>query len=259
MEQQVEPLNYPRAIPFIISNEFCERFNYYGMRAILVLYLNLKLEFLPNTSTLVFHSFMFVVYLFCLIGAIIADSFLGKFKTILYLSIVYATGSTVVAIGAAVYEQQLAIGLSFVGLALIAIGSGGIKPCVAVFGGEQFKLPEQEKSLKRYFSMFYFVVNLGSFISTIVTPILREDVKCFDRDDCYSAGFGLPAILMALSLVIFISGKKLYNIVPSQGNMIAKVFKCICVSCLRMYQSSLETPLLNLPECNQHTKARERY
>lgn len=122
--------------------------------------------------------------------------------------------------------------LTFVGLSLIAIGSGGIKPCVAAFGGEQFKLPEQSVQLARFFSMFYFSINLGSFISTLVTPILREDIPCFSStmEECYPYGFGLPAILMAISIVIFLSGKFLYKILPNQGNMIVKVFRCISVS-----------------------------
>ena len=69
--------------------------------------------------------------------------------------------------------------MSFIGLGLIALGTGGIKPCVSAFGGDQFQLPEQERQLQTFFSVFYFSINAGSFISTIVTPILREDVECF--------------------------------------------------------------------------------
>lgn len=86
------------------------------------------------------------------------------------------------------------------GLALIAIGSGGIKPCVAAFGGDQFKLPEQIKQMATYFSLFYFAINSGSLISTSVTPILRQDVSCFDEDDCYSLAFGVPGVLMIVSI-----------------------------------------------------------
>lgn len=119
--------------------------------------------------------------------------------------------------------------LTFVGLALIALGSGGIKPCVAAFGGEQFKMPEQAKYLALFFSMFYFSINLGSFISTFVTPILRE-TQCFGMDECFPLGFGLPAVLMAISIVIFLAGKFLYKILPHQGNMLVKVTRCISVS-----------------------------
>lgn len=120
--------------------------------------------------------------------------------------------------------------MTLIGLGLIAFGSGGIKPCVAAFGGEQFTLPQQAKQLALFFSIFYFAINSGSLISTLVTPILREDVTCFGMPDCFPVGFGLPAALMAISIIIFVSGKFLYKIIPTQGNMFLKVCKCIAVS-----------------------------
>ncbi|KAG5684406.1 hypothetical protein PVAND_013641 [Polypedilum vanderplanki] len=227
VESDQKKVRYPFSVFFIISNEFCERFNYYGMRTILSLYLTRKLLFDDDIATIIYHSFTTLVYFFCVFGAILADSLLGKFHTIVWLSIVYVTGSVVITLGAVEPWNMPAMALTFVGLGLIALGSGGIKPCVAAFGGEQFKMPEQAKQLAIFFSMFYFSINLGSFISTLVTPILRENVKCFDMDDCYPFGFGLPAILMALSIIIFLAGKFLYKILPNQGNMLVKVCKCI--------------------------------
>ena len=117
--------------------------------------------------------------------------------------------------------------MTFVGLALIAIGTGGIKPCVSAFGGDQFQLPEQERQLQTFFSVFYFSINAGSFISTIVTPILREDVHCFGDKTCYSLAFGVPAALMAVATVIIIMGKPLYKMNPPQGNIVFKVVASI--------------------------------
>lgn len=117
---------------------------------------------------------------------------------------------------------------------LISIGSGGIKPCVAALGGEQFTLPQQAKQLAIFFSLFYFSINLGSFISSSVTPILREDVHCLGMNDCFPLGFGLPAILMIISIIIFLSGKSLYKMLPPQGNMLVKVAACIWVSWKRI-------------------------
>ena len=90
---------------------------------------------------------------------------------------------------------------SLLGLALIAIGTGGIKPCVSAFGGDQFKLPEQSRQLQTFFSIFYFAINAGSLISTILTPAIREDVECFGEytrsstisDICYSLKARIPA------------------------------------------------------------------
>lgn len=223
-------MKYPRAIPFIIANEFCERFCYYGLRTILVLYLNEKLMFQERESTIIFHVFTVTNYLFCIIGAILADGFIGKFKTIFLLSIVYAAGSSILAVGAIESWDLPARWMTFIGLAMIAIGSGGIKPCVSSFGAEQFKRPEQENHLLKYFAMFYFSINAGSFISTLLTPLLREEVHCFGDVSCYPAGFGLPAILMIIATIIFISGKFLYKIKIFEGNTITNVFGCIWVS-----------------------------
>lgn len=90
--------------------------------------------------------------------------------------------------------------MSFIGLLLIAVGSGGIKPCVAAFGGDQFKLPMQAAQMATFFSIFYFAINSGSLISTFVTPILRNDVQCFGDNDCFSLAFGVPSVLMITSI-----------------------------------------------------------
>lgn len=201
------------------------------MRTILVLYLRNKLMFEETSATVWFHVWTMLVYFSCILGAIIADSFIGKFKTILSLSCVYVFGSILLTLGAIEGWKDLSMGMTFIGLGLIAVGSGGIKPCVAAFGGEQFKLPEQAALLTGFFLLFYFSINLGSLLSTIVTPILREDVKCFDMPDCFPAGFGLPAVLMALSIIIFVCGKPLYKIEKTHGKMITKVCKTIGVSC----------------------------
>lgn len=112
----------------------------------------------------------------------------------------------------------------------IATGTGGIKPCVAAFGGDQFKMPEQEKYMATFFSLFYFSINAGSMISMVLTPILRNDVKCFDRKDCYSLAFGVPAMLMGVAVGFFVAGKCLYIVLTPTGNMLVLVVKCICVS-----------------------------
>lgn len=220
-------LKYPKSVAYIISNEFCERFNYYGMRTILVLYLTSKLQYDKDTSTVLFHVFTMLVYLCPLVGAIVADSWLGKFRTILYLSIVYAIGGVIVSLGAVPIITLPREHVTIVGLVLIAIGTGGIKPCVSAFGGDQFKLPEQAQQLATFFSLFYFAINAGSMISTSLTPILREDVHCFGDKDCFSLAFGVPAFLMLISVVIFVAGRRLYVMKPPAGNMIFGVSQCV--------------------------------
>lgn len=89
---------------------------------------------------------------------------------------------------------------TILGLFLIAAGTGGIKPCVLPLGGDQFILPQQEKFLAQYFAVFYFAINCGALLSTIITPILREDVHCFGEDSCFPLAFGLPSVLMIIAI-----------------------------------------------------------
>lgn len=90
--------------------------------------------------------------------------------------------------------------LSLLGLLIIAIGTGGIKSSVSSFGGDQFVLPEQALQLQQFFSVFYFSINAGSMVSTVLTPILRNDVQCFGQETCFPLAFGVPAVLMITSI-----------------------------------------------------------
>ncbi|XP_066587274.1 peptide transporter family 1 [Prorops nasuta] len=224
---QDQKLKYPKSIFFIISNEFCERFSFYGMKTILVLYLKDHLMYTKDTSTVIYHAFSMFVYFFPLFGAMLADSMFGKFRTIFYLSIVYAFGQVLLSVSATTLLGLTSKEFSLIGLLLIAIGSGGIKPCVAAFGGDQFVLPQQERYFATFFSLYYFSVNSGSLISTFFTPILRSNVQCFGEDTCVSLAFLVPAILMVMSIVIFVLGKRSYRMKDPEGNVVVKVAKCI--------------------------------
>lgn len=226
-KQDKKKLKYPRSIFFIISNEFCERFCYYGMKTVLALYFTSVLRYDDDTSTVWYHVFNMLCYFFPLIGAIIADSFWGKYKTIVNLSILYSIGNIVLATSAVSILNLPQRLLTFVGLLFIAIGTGGIKPCICPFGGDQFVLPQQERQLERYFSVFYFSINAGSLISTALTPILREDVRCFGENTCFPLAFGIPGLLMIVSVFVFIAGTPLYKRKKPEGNIIVTVITCI--------------------------------
>jgi solute carrier family 15 oligopeptide transporter 1 len=89
--------------------------------------------------------------------------------------------------------------LSFVGLFLIAIGTGGIKPCVAPFGAEQFKLPEQETRVIAYFYWFYAAISAGATLGSVLVPYLRS-IHCLRQKFCFPLAFGVPAAFMALAI-----------------------------------------------------------
>uniref|UniRef100_A0A673JTD8 Solute carrier family 15 member 2-like n=1 Tax=Sinocyclocheilus rhinocerous TaxID=307959 RepID=A0A673JTD8_9TELE len=234
--------NYPVSIAFIVVNEFCERFSYYGMKAVLTLYFIHYLHWDKNLSTAVYHAFSSLCYFTPVLGALIADSWLGKFKTVIYLSIVYVIGHVVKSVGAIpdVGDSTVHVVLSMLGLVLIAFGTGGIKPCVAAFGGDQFD-EEHTEERRKFFSIFYMSINAGSVLSTIVTPILRGDVKCFGGD-CYALAFGVPAALMVIALVVFIAGSGLYKKSPPEGNVLVCVCKCIGFAIRNRWKNSKKSP-----------------
>uniref|UniRef100_A0A8C8EC59 Solute carrier family 15 member 1 n=1 Tax=Otus sunia TaxID=257818 RepID=A0A8C8EC59_9STRI len=257
-EKSPSCFGYPLSIFFIIINEFCERFSYYGMRAVLVLYFKYFLQWDDNLSTAIYHTFVALCYLTPILGALIADSWLGKFKTIVSLSIVYTIGQAVMSVSSindltdhnrdgSPDNVSVHIALSMTGLILIALGTGGIKPCVSAFGGDQFE-DDQEKQRTRFFSIFYLSINAGSLLSTIITPILRaQECGIHTKQRCYPLAFGVPAALMAVSLVVFIIGSGMYKKVKPQGNIMIQVSKCIGV--------------INLPRseiCHNMRKASEK-
>jgi len=218
---------YPKGVFLIVGNEFCERLSYYGMKAILGIYLHQKLHFTEDKATVIYHTFAMLCYFFPLFGAMLADQFLGKFKTIVYISMIYVAGHLLKTLAAIPTLGVPPVEFSLIGLVLIALGTGGIKPCVSSFGGDQFKLPQQERQLQTFFSVFYFSINAGSLIGTSLTPFLREDVECFGEDTCYSLAFGVPAILMAVATVFIVVGKPLYRMNAPQGSILARVFGSI--------------------------------
>uniref|UniRef100_A0A8C8MIB6 Solute carrier family 15 member 2 n=1 Tax=Oncorhynchus tshawytscha TaxID=74940 RepID=A0A8C8MIB6_ONCTS len=230
--------NYPVCISFIVVNEFCERFSYYGMKAVLTLYFINYLHWNQNLSTAVYHAFSSLCYFTPILGALIADSWLGKFKTIVYLSVVYVLGHVVKSVGAipSVGDSTIHIALSMMGLILIAFGTGGIKPCVAAFGGDQFD-EEHTNERRKFFSIFYMSINAGSLLSTVITPILRGNVQCFGGD-CYALAFGVPAILMVIALVVFISGSGMYKKSPPEGNVLLDVCRCLGLAIKNRWMSS---------------------
>lgn len=196
---------FPRQIKYIVWNEACERYSYYGMRSILVIFLVQYLLLTKTQATADYHIFAGACYLFPVLGAYISDRFLGKYKTILYLSLVYCLGHAFLA----VFEHDKT-GFYW-GLGLIALGSGGIKPCVSAHVGDQFK-PSQKALLRKVFDLFYFMINFGSTISTIITPWTLQ---------AYGPGvaFGIPGVLMFIATIIFWMGRNHFVHVPPTGKV----------------------------------------
>lgn len=212
------PPKFPAGIPYIVGNEGAERFSFYGMRAILYVYLtSLYLNFVPETqvaegvlkdakahATAVTHYFMAGVYAFPMIGAILADRLLGKYHTILWVSLLYCAGH-----GTLAFAGDTEMGV-YVGLCLIALGAGGIKPCVSANVGDQFS-KENASLVTKVYQIFYFIINFGSFFSTLITPYLYKEYGA-------ELAFGVPGILMGIATIVFWMGRKKFTKVePKPG------------------------------------------
>jgi proton-dependent oligopeptide transporter, POT family len=201
----------PSGIPYIVGNEAAERFSFYGMRAILVVFMTKYLR--DRTGALApmgendadkwYHLFVASNYFFPIFGAILADALWGKYRTIFWLSIVYCFGHFALSL------DDTRLGLS-IGLCLIAVGSGGIKPCVSANVGDQFTAANQHL-ISRAFGWFYFSINAGSFISILLIPWLLQHYNS-------RVAFAVPGILMALATVIFWMGRRRFVHIPPSGS-----------------------------------------
>jgi len=211
----------PKGIPYIVGNEAAERFSYYGLLAILAVFLTHHLRdasgnLAPmdeHSANELQHRFMAAVYFFPLVGAILSDWLLGKYRTIISVSILYVAGHAVLAL---VDFPQITgidpVHLLHLGLGLIAVGAGGIKPCVSAHVGDQFG--ELNKGLiTKAFGWFYFSINLGATASMALTPWLLEHEN-------FGPGwaFGVPGVAMALAAFVFWLGRYKFVHIPPGGS-----------------------------------------
>ncbi len=201
----------PRAIPYIVGNEGCERFSFYGMRNILTtfligtLLLNLPENLRAGVAKDVFHTFVIGVYFFPLLGGYVADRYFGKYGTVFWLSLVYCAGHACLA----VFEGNR-IGFYF-GLFLIAFGSGGIKPLIASFVGDQFDASNKHLA-KMVFDAFYWIINFGSFFASLLMPLLLAHYGA-------RVAFGVPGVLMFVATMVFWLGRHKYvRIAPAPAH-----------------------------------------
>ena len=200
----------PSGIPFIIVNDIAERFSFYGMRSILVVFMTQYLmtsggilaTLSVEEATTYYHLFVSTTYFLPIVGAIVADAYWGKYRTVMLLSLVYCAGHL------ALFLDDTKVGL-FIGLMLIAIGSGGIKPSVASNVGDQFG-QSNAYLLPRAFSWYYLGINIGSSTSSLMIPWLLAWQGP-------AVAFGGPGLFMVLATVTFWAGRHRFVHVPPAG------------------------------------------
>src|SRR5262249_46185899 len=159
-----------------------------------------------DTSTSIIHLFIFANYFMPLFGAWLSDKLIGRYHTILWVSLFYCAGHGVLALIDLVQTVDGKMLCLYIGLALIAFGSGGIKPCVSAFVGDQFR-PDQGHLLQKAYGAFYWSINFGSFFSFLVIPWIKNHHG-------YSWAFATPGFAMGLATLVFWLGTKHYVRVP---------------------------------------------
>lgn len=208
----------PPGIPYIVGNEAAERFSFYGMSAILTAFMAHSLKdnsghpapMSESDAVATYHLFVSAVYFTPMLGALVADALFGKYRTILYLSMVYCCGHLALSL------NSTRLGLA-VGLSLIALGAGGVKSCVSANVGDQFGASNQ-RLLERVFGWFYFSINFGAGLSQLWIPELLEKHGP-------TAAFAVPGIFMLVATVVFWFGRrKFVHIPPGRNRLLQEAF-----------------------------------
>ncbi|CAG9466836.1 unnamed protein product [Pedinophyceae sp. YPF-701] len=201
--------------PFILGNEFCERLAYYGLATNLVVYLTRMMGLDTGDAAFQVNLWGGTCYITPLLGAYLADSVWGRYYTILFFSIIYLVGMLMLSASAFIpaltpsrYDvaDPLQLGVLFLSLYIVAVGTGGIKPNVSAFGADQFDHadPQDKRDKESFFNWFYFSVNIGSLIASLVIVYVQEEVS-------WTIGFAIPAVAMALAVLTFWLGHGRYK------------------------------------------------
>ena len=207
---------WPKGIPYIIGNEAAERYSFYGMKAILIVFLvgllqqsgMAELEANAKASFWV-HLFVMATYATGIMGALLSDILWGKYRTIINLSLVYCVGHFILAF----WETPQGF---FWGCTLIAIGAGGIKPCVSAHVGDQFDATNSHL-IERMYNWFYFSINVGAIIAYLSAERILSNPYLTEIGWNARVAFGLPGLLMLIALIVFYLGRQKYISVKPAG------------------------------------------
>ncbi|KAJ1569930.1 Lysine-specific demethylase 8, partial [Nowakowskiella sp. JEL0078] len=210
----------PKSVWFIISNEFSERFCFYGLVPLLRVFCIHTFGYSELTANQAVHFFKAAVFIFPLLGSAMSDIFFTKYRTIIILTILYVLGMTVVTVssmpGVFGIPPKVQDWSTILGLTLVAIGTGGLKPCISSHGNEQF-LATQRPNLHKFYHFFYLAINLGAVSSGIFIPAIHN-YSCFGYPrDCYTVSFATCTIILLSGLIIFFCGRRFYRELPPSG------------------------------------------
>ncbi|XP_034693343.1 protein NRT1/ PTR FAMILY 8.1-like [Vitis riparia] len=226
-----------KACRFILGNECCERLAYYGMSTNLVNYLQIRLNQGNVTASNNVTNWSGTCYITPLIGAFLADAYFGRFWIIAIFSIIYFCGMVLLTMTASIKglrpscddngcdPTKLQSAVCFIALYLIALGTGGIKPCVSSFGADQFDVNDEAEKKKKssFFNWFYLSINVGALIASSVLVWIQMNVG-------WGWGFGIPAVAMAIAVVSFFSGSRMYRLQKPGGSPLTRICQVLVAS-----------------------------
>ncbi|KAK9749809.1 hypothetical protein RND81_02G151900 [Saponaria officinalis] len=237
-----------RACPFILGTECCERLAFFGIFLNLVTYLTQKMHEGNVSAARNVNIWTGTCSLTPLIGAFLADAYWGRYRTIAIFSLIYVIGMCILTLSASVpaFKPAECVGsvcpsatqgqyaLLFGGLYLIAIGTGGIKPCVSTLGAGQFDETDPYETAKKgsFFNWFYFSLSIGSLVASTFIVWIQENVR-------WGLGFGIPALFMGIAAVSFLSGTFMYRFQRPGGSPSTRICQVIVASLLKR---KLEVP-----------------
>ncbi|XP_065615754.1 protein NRT1/ PTR FAMILY 5.4-like [Quercus suber] len=203
---------------FIIFVEVAERFTFIGLASNLIMYLTDELHEPTSTAAKNVNTWVGVSCVFPIVGAFIADSYLGRFKTIVVASFIYCTGMVFLILSVSVIPWHYRKALFFFALYILAVGEGGHKPCVQTFAADQFdqNLPEEKKAKSSFFNWWFFGIMVGATSAIIVVVYMEDHIS-------WVAGFGTLASTLGVSLAIFLLGIKRYKKQGPIGSPYTKV------------------------------------
>lgn len=226
-----------RACPYILANECCERLAYYGMSTNLVNYMKSRLGQENAIAANNVTNWSGTCYITPLIGAFLADAYMGRYWTIASFMIIYILGLALLTMASSVkglvpscdngtcHPTDSQTGVVFLALYLIALGTGGIKPCVSSFGADQFDENDEgeKRSKSSFFNWFYFSINIGALVASSVLVYVQTHVG-------WSWGFGIPAVVMAIAVVSFFIGTPLYRHQKAGGSPLTRIAQVLVAS-----------------------------
>ncbi|GAB4847816.1 hypothetical protein Ancab_026878 [Ancistrocladus abbreviatus] len=228
-----------RACLFILGTECCERLAYYGIAKNLVHYLTGKLHEGNVSAARNVTTWIGTCYLTPLVGAFLADAYWGRYRTIAVFSTIYFIGMCTLTLSASVLALNSAecvgavcpsatpakYAIFFSGLYLIALGTGGIKPCVSSFGADQFDDTDPRERVKKgsFFNWFYFSINIGALVSSTLIVVIQDNLG-------WALGFGIPAVFMGIAIASFFSGTPLYRFQKPGGSPLTRMCQVLVAS-----------------------------